>query len=178
MGLGFFAGILVALPASFACAAQVKLAPDDARIGLTAYALGVLPQSGRFSRFSGSLQFDPAHPQLCHVQLTVDVTSLAMGAAIYTRTALGASLLDAAHYPTLSYDGACDLARTTGQLTLHGVTRSLVLDETRVGARITATGKLRRQDYGILGVPALIGSSIGLVFSVELPADLAAQLPR
>ena len=159
-------------------AAQVPLDPADTRIGLTVYALGLFAQDGHFTRFSGNLRFDPAHPTDCRVEVKVDAASLDMGAATRTRTALGTSMLDAAHYPDLLYAGACTPARTEGQLTLHGVRRSLTVSQTRRANSITATATLRRQDYGIHGLPALIGAKIDILFTMDLPPTLAEQLPN
>jgi polyisoprenoid-binding protein YceI len=166
------------LPAGGASAAEMKLIPSDTHINLTVYAMGLFPQNGHFSNFTGTLSIDPGHPESCHVAMQVQVASLAMPTETATRTALGPTVLDAVHFPTLAYQGDCKPASTAGQLTLHGVTRPLTLTATRDANHIAASGVLRRQDYDIRGLPGLIGSMIHIVFSVDLPPDLAAIFPR
>ncbi len=166
------------MAATSAQAAELRLDPADARIGLTIYAMGMFPQAGHFSRFAGKLSLDPGPPARCHVELQVEAASLAMSTEARTRTALGPSMLDAAHFPALTYHGDCDPAHTAGQLTLHGVTHDLALTTSLDAGTITATGALHRQDYAVRGLPGLVGGTVHIVFSVDLPPDLAQSFPR
>ena len=44
---------------------QIPLAPPGTSAEFTSYAMGLGPIAGRFTRFSGELQVDPAHVQDC-----------------------------------------------------------------------------------------------------------------
>lgn len=154
----------------------VRLVPGTATIGLTVYAMGLLPMLGRFQRFSGSLVIDTDQADACAVTLDVEVGSLKMNDGPRTRMALGPGLLDAAHFPSLHYAGTCSAGASTGALTLHGVTRDISLAAQRSGDVVSATGSLRRGDYGIDGLPALIGRRVEMHLSVTLPPGLAARL--
>ncbi len=171
-------GSLMTMAAVNAQAAELSLTPADTRIGLTIYAMGMFPQSGHFSRFTGTLRVDPGHPESCHVDLKVEIASLAMSTQTATRMSLGPSMLDAAHFPTLSYQGSCNPAHTVGKLTLHGITDTLTLTATRAAGTITANGSLRRQDYAVLGMTGLVGSTVNIVFAVDLPPALAQSFSR
>jgi polyisoprenoid-binding protein YceI len=173
---GFACLLAVLAQATPALASVVVLTPDNTTIGLTIFALGLFPQSGHFARFLGRLQIDPAHPADCQVDLQVQVASLEMSSSTTARLALGASMLDAARFPTMRFRGSCDLGQTTGQLTMHGVTRGLGLVEERTGTLMKATGALHRQDFGVSGLPGVIGGTVNIKFSMDLPADLAARL--
>ena len=59
---------------------------------------------------------------------------------------------------------------------MHGVTQPLSLAPQRAGDEISATGSLRRQDFGVVGLPGLIGRRVDLLLSVTLPPGLAAQI--
>ncbi len=167
------AGLAAGAPAS-AQPRSVPLNPPGARTEFTAYALGVWPIQGHFARFSGALTADPARPGQCAVRLSIDVASLEMADPSRTELAAGPKLLDHARFPTLSYTGICAGSHAAGQITLHGVTRPLALDLHRHGLTVTATGSLRRVDFGVAGLPNLIGQTIRLSVSVPLPDDLAA----
>jgi len=174
---GLAASVLL-LFTTAAHAGVMQLMPADARVGLTVYAMGMFPQAGRFSRFAGTLSVQPGHPETCHVAIQVEVASLEMSTQAGTHMALGPTMLDASQFPKLTYDGDCAPTSSSGQLTLHGVTRPLTLVATRDDKGISAHGSLRRQDYAIRGFPGLVGGTINVVFSVDLPPDLAKELPR
>ncbi len=167
----------LALPCT-ATPLAVTLAPATTRLVLTAYALGLLPVAGRFQRFSGQLTIDPADAGHCSVSLDVEVASLQMNDALATRAALGASLLDAAHYPRLHYAGTCGSREASGLLTLHGAVRPLTLTIRRHGNAVEARGRLYRTEYGVGGLLSAVGRTVDVALSVTVPAGLAAQLDR
>ena len=59
---------------------------------------------------------------------------------------------------------------------MHGVTRKLELTATRQGDMVTAQGTLRRQEYGLTGMPGLLGRTIRITFAVLLPDGLASLI--
>ena len=162
------------LSAAHAEPRRIPLTPPDTRAEFTTYAMGLWPLEGHFTRFTGQLTVDPAHTQDCAVTLQIDVASLQMADPARTRIAVGPKLLNQPQFPTLSYQGSCAGGQAAGLLTMHGVTRPLVLAARRTGQTVTATGTLHRQDYGIDAMPGLVGRTIKLTFAVSLPEDLAA----
>jgi polyisoprenoid-binding protein YceI len=67
----------------------------------------------------------------------------------------------------------------TGDLTIHGVTKEVVLDvdgpsaaikdpwgNQRIGA--SATTKITRQDFGITAAPGVVGDEVNITIDVEL----------
>ena len=68
----------------------------------------------------------------------------------------------------------------TGDLTIHGVTKEVVLDVDGPSAPIkdpmgkgqrmgaSATTKVTRQDFGVSGVPGVVGDEISITIDVEL----------
>ena len=180
--IGFYAqvavlavgGIAFAQPAAVAAGlTSVPLAPPGTHIGYTVYAIGLVPIDASFGAFSGTLSVDAAHPALCKVQVTVRIASLHMDDASRQQVALGPTMLDAARFPTMHFAGHCATAGLTGQLTLHGVTRPLTLTLKRKGAHVTATGSVKRADFGIAGLPGLVGGRIRIHLDAVLPPGLA-----
>ena len=160
---------IASLPAR-AAIIDVPLVPTSTRIGYTALVFGLFPIPANFERFSGSIKADPADPKACEIHIQVEIASLKMVDPAKTAQALGPSLLDASHYPTMRFDGNCDPAGgVSGHLLLHGVSRALHLSEHRDGDVILSTGKVERRDYGISGFAGLLGQSITIRFSTRLP---------
>ena len=155
---------------------QVALTPPGTSVQFTTYAMGLFPLAGHFNNFTGELHVDPNNPNTCAVTLDISVASLQMADPGRTRDALSPSLLDAATYPHLTYQGSCAGGHASGMLTMHGVTRRLELTATRQGDTVTAQGTLRRQEYGVTGLPGLLGRTIRITFAVSLPDGLASLM--
>jgi len=144
--------------------------------------------TGRFTKLDAKLQFDPVNPEKSSLLVEIDPKSIAADGAPegFMAALAGKEWLDADRFPKITYRstkvekvGAKGL-RITGDFTLHGVTKPLVLNATYNGgyaghpfdphARIgfSATGKLKRSDFGIsYGIPAP-GSTMGVGDEVEI----------
>jgi polyisoprenoid-binding protein YceI len=72
---------------------------------------------------------------------------------------LGGEMMDVARFPELTFQGTGRGRTVIGDLTMHGQTRAVSLDYARSAGTATATGRLRREDWGITG-GQLIGGSI------------------
>ena len=153
-------------------AITVELAPNTTSIGLTVWGMGLFPLRGRFERFAGILNLDPAVPGACRVQIDVAVASLRMDDGSLTQVALGPHLLDAVRYPALQYGGRCSATAASGAMTLHGVTHPVALRVTRNGSVMTASGTLLRGTFGVDGYPGLVGRHVEMRVSITLPSPL------
>ena len=151
--------------------------------------LGFSHYTARFGRVSGRLAFDPTHPTAMRVEAAIDPTSLELNAppAGFHDQLMGKGWFEAAKFPQMTFRSTkVELsgpraAKVTGDLTLHGVTRPVVLQVTYNGgyppssfdpggARIgfSAHGSLKRSAFGISqGVPAP-GSNFGVGDDVEI----------
>jgi polyisoprenoid-binding protein YceI len=169
--------LLLALSANPACAASTTLPLDPASttVGYTVYALGFIPIAATYERFGGTIELDAANPASCKVAVTIDVGSLHMADPDRVKQALAPDMLDVAAYPTMHFAGACQGSQTVGTLTLHGVSHQVALTTKREDSVIESTGTLNRHDYGIDGLPHLVGQTIKLRFTTKVPALLAHQ---
>jgi polyisoprenoid-binding protein YceI len=173
-------------------AGAYRLDKAHASVVLRANHMGFSTYTTRFSRFDSDLTFDPKNLSASKVVTTIDATSFEMDAApqMCLDIMKGPQMLDTAKFPQIVYKS--DEVRMTGtksmeiagELTLHGVTRPLVLVATYNGgyagmpnmdpqARVgfSAHGSFKRSDFGIsFGVPAP-GSTVGvgdmIDFSIE-----------
>ncbi len=167
------AAVLLSPLAGRAEVQAVQLCQPGTQVTFTSYALGLIPLEGHFDQFAGELRVDPANPDNCTVSLDVQVGSLSMQDPARVRQALGPNMMNAARYPQFTYRGSCAGGQAAGSLTMHGVTQNVTLSTERDGNTVKAVGSLRRADFGINGMPGLVGRTIRIGFQVALPAELA-----
>ncbi len=150
--------------------------------------LGFSHYTGRFSRFDATLQLDTANPAASTLTATVDPTSLTVENPPrgFEAELRGPQWLDAAKFRDITFKSTsvtltgANTAKITGDFTLHGVTKPVVLDATfnggyaghpmdphgRIG--FSAKGTLKRSDFGIAyGIPAP-GTTMGVSDDVEV----------
>jgi polyisoprenoid-binding protein YceI len=172
-------------------AGTYQLDPSHARLIFRVNHLGFSKYTAFFKTFAATLQFDPANPAAMTLSATVDPASVEThypdAAVDFNATIAGPELLDAGQFPTMTFNSTAialtgdNTADVTGDLTLHGVTKPVVLavtfnggyganDMDPGGARIgfSATGMLKRSDFGMgFGVPAP-GTTMGVFDEVEI----------
>jgi polyisoprenoid-binding protein YceI len=144
--------------------------------------------TARFTRFDAQLEFDPARLASSRVSVTIDPRSIESdnAPAGFFDELTSKEWLNAGDFPTMSFRSKSvavtgpDAFKITGDLTLHGVTKPIVLDARYTGgyagmsldphARIgfSAHGKFKRSDFGVsIGIPAP-GSVMGVGDEVEV----------
>lgn len=165
-------------------AGTYPIEPQHTQVRFTVMHLGFTPYSGFFSGASGSLTIDPARPDAARVSIEVPMNSVWVTVPKLTEELRSPMFFDPAKYPTMKFvsdhvtvNGMH--ATISGQLTMHGQTHPLTLEASFVGAGtmmgkrtigFTATGTLKRSDYGInVGVPLV---------SDEVKIDIAAAFER
>jgi polyisoprenoid-binding protein YceI len=146
---------------------------------------------GQFSGIQGSLILDEADIAKSHVEALIDAASINTREPQRDAHLKSADFLDVEKFPTLSFKsshvargGAVEL-EVTGDLTIHGVTRTVVFNvegpsaptkdpwgNTRVG--LSATTKIQRKDFGLNWNAALetggilVGEEVTITLEVEL----------
>jgi len=145
---------------------------------------------GNFTKFSGTLTYDEARPENSSAQAVIEVASIDTRDAQRDAHLKTAEFLDAEKYPTITFQSTSVKAAGTGRgvvegdLTIHGVTRKVVLNvegptepgkdpwgNTRVGAN--ATTKISRKDFGLTWNAAL--ETGGVLVGDEVTITLEMQ---
>ena len=144
----------------------------------------------RFTKLDAEYRYDPAQPAAAKLTVTVDPASLdtATGADAFglkfDKELTGDGWLEAAKYPVIRFvSTAVDVGdgqhgAVTGDLTLHGVTKPVVLDVTFNGvgsgmiplttrAGFSAVTTIKRSDFGVDKYVPLIGDEVTLNVEVE-----------
>jgi polyisoprenoid-binding protein YceI len=147
-----------------------KVDANHTQVIWTVDHLGVSPLSGMFGAMSGTLRLDPARPAAAQLDIQIPLTGLTTTSEGFGKHLRTPDLFDAAKFPTARFVSTSvrpqgTRATITGNLTLHGVTKPVVLDAVFVGAGpnpmskaenlgFTATTTLKRSDWGLdYGVP-------------------------
>jgi polyisoprenoid-binding protein YceI len=206
-------GALVLAACSAKAQAPAMPAPDPGPMPAGAYAIdkshasvvfrvshmGFSNYTARFNDVSATVQLDPAHPERSSVTATIKAASLDTGSPLPTFNAqiAGKEFLDAEQFPDINFRSTRvemtgdTTAKVTGDLTLHGVTRPVVLDVRFNGgyagfamdpggarAGFSATTAFKRSDFGVsMGVPAP-GTTMGVGDEVRVAIEAEFNKPK
>ena len=194
MRLMFPLATALLLAAGSATAAPVRydLDPNHTRIDFSWTHFGFSHPMGRFDRFDGDFRFDPADPTKSSVTVTIPIDSIDTGVAKLDAHLKTDEFFDVAKYPTATFkstrverSGEHGL-KVTGDLTLHGVTKPVVLDVTvnkvgrhpmagRDAAGFDASATIKRSDFGISNYVPNVSDEIRLSISTEAMVPAAGQ---
>ena len=169
-----------------------KLDPVHTQITFFVNHMGFSNSSGRFHLSESALQLDEKDWSKSSVQVTIPLSTLDMGNATWNEHLSGARFFDVAKYPTMTFKStkveavATGQLKVTGDLTLHGVTKSVVLDTkiNKVGqhpmsrlpaAGFSATAKLKRSDFGITQNIPMVGDEVEIRIETEGAVPAAAS---
>jgi polyisoprenoid-binding protein YceI len=142
---------------------------------------------GQFEKVSGSIQLDGNDLRTMAINVTIDAASVNTRVDMRDKDLRSANFFDVEKYPTITFVSkkteAVDAThcKVTGDLTMHGVTKPVVLDvETappvkqgqmmRVGA--SATTKINRHDWDlqynrVIEGTAVVGDEVTITIDVE-----------
>jgi polyisoprenoid-binding protein YceI len=153
------------LPAAAATSTwQIDPAHTAAQFSVRHLAISTV--RGAFSKVTGTVIFDDKDASKSSVDVTIDVSTVDTREPNRDKDLMSDHFFDVAHYPTMTFKstkveqaGAGKL-KVTGNLTIHGVTKEVVLDVDGPSApvkdpwgnqraAINATTKINRQDYGV-----------------------------
>lgn len=151
-------------------AGEYRLDPEHASLTFRINHMGFSHYTARFAKFDAHLTLDPQHPETASLTATIDPQSLQLNAppAGFHDELMGATWFDAKAHPQIAFRSTkvvrtgTDTADITGDLTMRGITKPVVLHATYNGgypgmavydphARIgfSAVGTLNRSDFGM-----------------------------
>jgi polyisoprenoid-binding protein YceI len=137
---------------------------------------------GRFNKLSGEFALDNADPTKTQFKVTIDASSIDTNDAKRDEHLRGAEFFDVAQFPTLEFTTTA-VTKTEkgfelkGNMTIHGVTKELMIPLTKVGEGPTPSGDyragflaqfgLKRSDYGMTTHGNMVGDDVTITFSFE-----------
>lgn len=167
-----------------------KIDPNHSSAQFSVRHLGVSTVRGAFTKVSGSANFDPSDPAKDSLEATIEATSVDTRVEMRDNDLRSPNFLDVQKYPTITFHAkrfntaAAGKLQITGDLTIHGVTKEVVLDVEGPSApikdpwgnqRIGASGatKINRKDFGVNGAPGVVGDDISITIDAEMIQPLA-----
>ena len=160
----FFASFLLAASLA-AAAADYTIDTDHSSVTFKIKHLAVSTVTGRFGKFSGTVDLDPANLKSLKTTAAIEIASVNTDNEKRDEHLRGPDFLDAAKFPQMTFlskevkDNGNGKLSIVGDLTLHGVTKPVTLDVQYSGAAkspmggevvgLTASTTINRQDFGI-----------------------------
>ena len=145
---------------------------------------------GRFEKFTGLVEFDEKNPALSSVNVQIEAASINTREAKRDDHLRSADFFDAEKFPTLTFKSKrvevldASHGRIIGDLTIHGVTREVVLDTEYAGmskspwgttsAGFSAHTTINRKDWDLVWNVAL--ETGGWLVSDEIKIDLEMEV--
>ena len=188
------AGLLGAAVSAQAAPVTYKLDPSHTNVLFTWNHLGFSNPSGFAALGGGTLVFDEKDPSKSSIDVTLPVSGFDTHVGKLNDEFQTEEFFDAGKFPTATFKSTSVQAigggnfKVTGDLTVHGVTKSVVLDATlnKVGPHpmtkaqaigFDATGTLKRSDFGVGAYVPKVSDEIKIRITTEgeVPKADAAQ---
>jgi polyisoprenoid-binding protein YceI len=158
--------------------------PTHTQVEFTYSHFGFSNITGRFDTVESEFLFDPQDPTRSSVKVTIPMASLSTGVEKLDTHLLSADFFDAENYPTATFTSTGVTAagegrlQVAGDLSIHGVTRPVVLDVTinRIGehpmAKTPAAGfdartTIKRSDFGVGNYAPAVSDEVVIEITVE-----------
>jgi polyisoprenoid-binding protein YceI len=167
---------------------KIDPAHSEADFGIKHMAVSTV--HGSFHKLSGVVKFDPADVSKSGVEATIDVSTVDTGVAARDTHLKSPDFFDVEKFPTMTFKstsvrkagGGYDVA---GDLTLHGVTKPVVLKLETPGKEqagqkgelhrgFTATTTINRKDFGLTWNGTLKSGDAVLGDDVKIEIDIDA----
>lgn len=189
------AALVLAAP-SFAFAAEFDIDAAHSAAQFSVKHMMVSNVRGAFSKVTGKANIDEKDITKSTVEATIDATTVNTNEPKRDEHLRSADFFDTAKYPTITFkstkvEKAGENLKVTGNLTIHGVTKPVVLDvegfttESKdpwgnIKRGGTATTKINRKDFGLGWNSVLetggvaVGEEVAITLDLELNKKQAA----
>jgi polyisoprenoid-binding protein YceI len=184
------AAVALAMPL-MASASTWNIDPEHSNVGFKVRHLMVSNVKGSFDKYTGKVELDDKDITKSTVTVAIETNTVNTNVQKRDEHLRSADFFDVAKYPTMTFvsrkvaKAGKGKLTVTGDLTLHGVTRPVVLvvegpskeskdpwGNIRRGA--TATTKINRKDFGLVWNAALetggvaVGEEINIILEIEM----------
>lgn len=187
-----FSSVVVFLAISATPQVQIwKIDPNHTAAQFSVRHMGISTVRGAFTKVSGTVDYDPTNLSKTSIDATIEATSVDTRVEMRDNDLRSANWFDVAKFPTLTFKSkSVQLAgegklKITGDLTIHGVTKEVVLDVDGPSAPVTdprgtshvgasATTKIQRTEFGV-GTNPMVGDDITITIDTELVRPAAGK---
>lgn len=181
----FAAALALSATGAFAAPEKYTLDPSHSQVVFSYNHLGYSTTYGMFSGFEGEIMFDQDDPANSSVNVSMPLMSMFTGwekreAHFFSDDFFGAAEGDLITFSSTGIEVTGDnTAKITGDLTMNGTTKSVVLDATlnqtmghpmkdgQPWAGFDATTTLKRSDFGVGKFAPHVSDEVEVMISVE-----------
>jgi polyisoprenoid-binding protein YceI len=156
--------------------------PLHTRVLFVVNHLGFNDYFGQFTGAAGTLTLDPKNPDASKIDVTLPLEGLTTTNAKLDGELRSPDWFDATQFPTIHFVSTAitrtgsNTAKVSGNLTLHGITRPVLLDATfnaagpnpltkAFTAGFSAHGRIKRSEFGVSKYVPMIGDDVNLIIS-------------
>ncbi|MBZ0306426.1 MAG: YceI family protein, partial [Anaerolineae bacterium] len=142
-----------------------KIDPTHSAANFSVKHMMVTTVRGHFNEIDGTIDFDEANPAASQVNVEIKVASIDTGVADRDNHLRSADFFDVANFPKITFRSTKvevtgkNEGRITGDLTIRGVTRPVVIETEFLGSlkdpwgndKVAFSGetKINREDFGL-----------------------------
>jgi polyisoprenoid-binding protein YceI len=180
----------LSLPAA-ATTSSWQIDPNHSSAQFAVRHLGLSTVRGAFTKVNGAIQFDDKDITKSSVDVTIDAASVDTRVEGRDKDLRSDHFFEVEKYPTLTFKSTkveqveVGKLKVTGDLTIHGVTKQVVLDVEGPTAAVkdpwgnqraaaSATTKINRQDFGVKWNAKMdnggwvVGDDVAITIDVEM----------
>lgn len=176
----------IALGGPAATAAPYVLDKSHAHVAFSVDHLGFSTVHGQFRSFDAEIDFDPGRVEATRVSFTIDAASVDTFWEARDKHLLTKDFFDAEAHPKITFVSTAvrptgpESAEVTGDLTIRGVTKPIVLqaklnkfgpspfNPSQQIAGFTVTGTIDRSEYGMNYAAPAVGVEIPIRIDLEM----------
>lgn len=180
----FAIAVSLLLSASAPAADNYKIDPVHGTVIYRVSHAGVGNAYGRFNEPTGTIVYDKDDASKCSFTFEVQTSKVDTANPKRDQHLQSPDFFDAKQFPTINFkstavEGSGDEYKVTGDLTLHGVTKSITVNMKKTGEADVSQMKmgyrtgweahydLKRSDYGMTTMVGPVGDDISLIISFE-----------
>jgi len=187
----------LSLPAT-AASSTWQIDPNHSAAQFAVRHLAISTVRGAFTKVNGTIQFDDKDISKSSVEVTIDADSVDTRVPNRDKDLRSDHFFDVQKYPTITFKSTKveqvepGKLKVTGDLTIHGVTKPVVLDVEGPTAAVkdpwgnqraaaNASTKINRQDYGVKwnatmdGGGLVVGDDVAITIDLEMVQKPAAK---
>ena len=173
-------GLLAVAPA---WADEYKVDPVHSMVVFRIQHLGISFVYGRFTAPTGMISFDPAAPEKATFDVQVESKNVDTNTEQRDNHLRSHDFFDVAKFPTIHFKSTAvkktgdNTYEVTGDMSLHGVTKSITITLTNVGSTkdpwggfrtgFESTFTVKRSDYGMTFMIPDVGDEVRLMVNME-----------
>ena len=184
--------LLAGAASAFAQSATYKIDTAHSGVDFGIKHMAISTVHGHFAIKSGEVVYDPNAPEKAKVDAVIDVTTVDTAQAQRDEHLRGTGFFDTGKFPTAEFKSTSvkksgDGLDVTGDLTLHGVTKPVVLhmdpptkeqlgmDGKSLARGFSGTTTINRKDFGLVWAGSLKSGDAVLGDDVKLTLEVEGQ---